>query len=116
MQPKPGRGPVALHRCRGKAEHLGRLLDGKAAKKTQLYNLALLWIQFGEFGEGVIKRDQIQIYAFEGDGGVQSKFEAAIAFCGTVAPRIFDQYLPHQLRADGYKMRAILERNRSLFL
>jgi len=98
------------------AEHAGGLIDGEAAEKSQFNNSALLGIELGEFGEGIIERNQIEIPAVELHRLVESEGIAGISFVGAATSRIFNENLAHQLGADGDEVFAIAELRRTLLL
>ena len=63
MQPGSGRSPVALHSRGRDPHHLGGFLQRKAGKKTQLHYTALPRIALGKGIEGIIERDDIDVFA-----------------------------------------------------
>ncbi len=107
---------MSLHRGRRKSEHTGSFIDGKAAKEPQLHNSALLRIEFGEFFQGVVQRNQIQTSAFEFHRVIQSQRAAPVPFGGTTAAGVLDQDVAHQLSTDGYEVLTVLKMGCALFL
>ena len=89
--------------------------DRKPAEKSQLDNAALLFIQFCQFVQRVVKGDQIETTGLEVERFIQRQPQSAIALGGAPAARVLDQNLPHQLSADGQEMLPVLKLTCALF-
>jgi len=62
MEPGSGRGPVALYSRGRDPHHLRGFLQRKACKKTQLHYTALPRIDLSKGIEGIIERDDIDVF------------------------------------------------------
>src|SRR5262245_63884025 len=58
VQPGAGEGPVAVGGGRGNAEAVGGLVNRQARKVTQFDQLRLFGVLAGEFGYGLVQRQQ----------------------------------------------------------
>ncbi len=107
---------MPLHCCRGKIQRARSFVNGKAAEKSHLNDAALLPIEPGQFIQRVVQSDHVHSRRLARQSFIEREPVARIPLCGFSAARVFHQNLPHQLRADGDEMLAILERACALFL
>jgi len=110
MEPESRCSPLALSCRRGDIDHVCRLFDGKTAKESQLNDLRLAWVEFGELAHGVVESNEIKhhtglgrYFFVEGDGD-----GSAPAFCRGPTAGMIHQDLPHHLGGHGKKMGSIL--------
>src|SRR5579863_7222603 len=110
MQPGAGSGPVALHGGSSNSHHCGNFLQRKTGKETQFHNAALPWIDPGKSIEGIIERDDIQVFTLgKGHGIVQCEHaHAAATFGGAMAASIVHKNLTHKLSRNCKKVRTAL--------
>ena len=73
-------------------------------------------IEFGQFVQSVVESDHVHAAGLERQAVIQRYSIASISLGGIAAARVLDQNLPHQLRADGQEMFAVLELGRALLL
>jgi len=110
MQPDLGTTPVASHRDRRDLEHRGSFVDAEATKEPHFDDLHLAGIDARERIQCVIERDEVEVIisAHHDDRFVERDMPHAATALDVVASRMLNKDAPHQLRADGEKMRTIL--------
>ena len=91
-------------------QHLGRLLDGEAAKESQLYDFSLLRVEGCQSFQRPVERRQVHLpllgYA---DGLVERQLGGASpAFCRQMTSGVIHQNVTDGLRGDTEKMRPLL--------
>jgi hypothetical protein len=110
MQPNSRRRPISFYRGWRDIQYLSRFFDGQATEVSQFHNAALLGVKSGEFGQGVIQPDQIQLaLPWQSDGFVQSQLPSAISLSGVSVPGVVNQYLAHEPRRYRKKVRAVFQ-------
>src|SRR5580704_6482361 len=100
MQPKPGRGPMSLHRHWREIQCMRSFFNGKAAKKSQFDNATLLLVKLRQFVQSIVESDHVYAPRLERQIVVQGQSVASIPLGGIAAACVIDQNLPHQLGAD----------------
>jgi hypothetical protein len=115
MKPCTGSRPIPLHRSRSNFQYLRNLLQGEPGKEAQFYNSALARVDFGETYKSIIEGYDVYIFSrghhrpfLEGELG-----DAGTAFRCTVAARIVDKNLAHQLGGNGKEVSAPLPLERA---
>jgi hypothetical protein len=101
LQPQARGRPVSLNRGWRDRKNLGGLFNGQPSEKTQLHDSGLLLVQAGEFPQGVVEGNQVNL---TGDRQshvfVQSQLQAAVTFRGAMAASVVHEYLTHELGGD----------------